>query len=142
MASELARRLRRNQTDEEKIVWSELRKKRLGGMRFRRQHPIGPYIVDFVCLEERMIVEIDGVHHAEAAVAKHDDDRCKWLQGQGYRTLRITNGEVRENLNGVLDTLLGELGLLQNTSFAPHPHPDPPPSRGRARGLDARLRRP
>jgi len=83
MANEIARRLRRSQTEEERILWTDLRKRRLGGLRFRRQHPIGPFIVDFVCLERRFIVEVDGIHHSEGDNEKRDQARTAWLEAEG-----------------------------------------------------------
>ena len=72
MANTFARRLRSHPTEEERMVWSELRKRRTDGLKFRRQHPIGPYIVDFVCLERRTIFEIDGVQHGDPEVLLKD----------------------------------------------------------------------
>ncbi len=116
MANELARKLRREMTDTERILWSELRGRRLGEHRFRRQHPIGPYIVDFVCLDKRFVVEIDGGHHSEAQQIEHDTRRTRWLEGAGYIVFRATNTEVFENLDGVAETILAELYL--RPSFA------------------------
>ncbi len=116
MANELARKLRREMTDTERILWSELRDRRLGTHRFRRQHPIGPYVVDFVCLDKRFVIEIDGGHHSEPAQTAHDGRRTRWLEGAGYVVLRVSNTDVFENLDGVCGTILGELSL--RPSFA------------------------
>ena len=96
-----ARALRRKQTEAERALWTQLRKMRASGPRFRRQHPLGHYIVDFVCLEKKLILEIDGGHHNEDAVALHDADRTKWLENEGFRVLRFWNNEVISNLDGV-----------------------------------------
>ena len=126
MPNLIARRLRTDMTDEERILWSDLRKRRAMGLRFRRQHPLGPYIVDFICLERKFIIEVDGVHHGEATNAIADTRRTAWLEASGYRVFRCWNWEVRENLDGVITSMLGELGLLDVT-----PHPGPPPRGGR-----------
>jgi len=77
-----ARQLRRNPTDAERWLWRKLRFWQLDGFKFRRQQPLGRYIVDFVCLEKRLVVEVDGGQHAE--VAKYDSDRDTWLREQGF----------------------------------------------------------
>ena len=87
----IARRLRRNPTDAEKRLWSKLRHKQLSGHRFRRQVPIGPYIVDFACLGARLIVEVDGGQHANQI--ERDNARTAWLGGQGFRVLRFWNND-------------------------------------------------
>ncbi len=129
MSKEVARRLRSKPTEEERILWSELRKRRVAGLRFRRQHPIGPYVVDFVCLEHRFIFEVDGVQHAQPTNVSNDAERTYWLESRGYRVFRAWNWEVRENLEGVITSMLGELGLLSAPEVTPHP--GPPPQGGR-----------
>ena len=116
MANELARKLRKQMTDTERILWSELRGRRLGAHRFRRQHPLGPYVVDFVCLEKRFIVEIDGGHHSEPGQIERDRRRTRWLEDAGYVVLRATNTEVFENADGVCETILSMLAV--RPSFA------------------------
>ena len=93
-----ARELRRNQIDAEKRLWSKLRAGALDGHKFRRQHPIGPYVADFVCMENRIIVELDGGQHTRQADAR----RTAYLQQWGFRVLRYWNNEVSRNLDGVL----------------------------------------
>ncbi len=129
MSNEVARRLRSMPTEEERILWAELRKRRVAGLRFRRQHPIGPYTVDFVCLERRFIVEVDGVQHGEPAKSVKDAHRTAWLESRGYCVFRAWNWEIRENLEGVITSMLGELGLLLPAEVTPHP--GPPPQGGR-----------
>jgi very-short-patch-repair endonuclease len=87
-----ARRLRSNPTEAERLLWRHLRLRQLGGWKFRRQQPLGPYIVDFVCLEKRLIVEADGGQHA--AQAQNDAHRTAWLEAEGFRLLRFWNTEV------------------------------------------------
>lgn len=100
-----AQELRRTLTPEERIVWRELRAmNRLGLGRFRRQAPIGRYIVDFVDFRRRLIVEIDGGHHADSV---RDRLRDRSLASQGFTTLRFWNSDIRQNLPGVLDEIAG-----------------------------------
>jgi very-short-patch-repair endonuclease len=129
VSKEVARRLRSKPTEEERILRAELRKRRVAGLRFRRQHPIGPYTVDFVCLERRFIIEVDGVQHGEPANSHKDAHRTDWLESRGYRVFRAWNWEIRENLEGDITSMLGELGLLLPAEVTPHP--GPPPQGGR-----------
>ena len=98
-----ARRMRREPTEAERIMWRVLRNEQLGRMKFRRQSPIGPYIVDFVCFEAQLIVECDGGQHAESG---YDARRDAWLRSQGFTVLRFWNGEILENPNGVAEQIL------------------------------------
>ena len=98
-----ARQLRRNQTDAERLLWSKLRNRQLEGRKARRQYVIGPYIVDFVFLEDRLIVELDGGQHAEQV--EGDAQRTAWLEMKGFRVLRFWNHEVLGNLEGVLEVI-------------------------------------
>lgn len=111
-------RLRTNPTDAEKYLWHSLRNRQLAGFKFRRQHPIPPYIVDFVCLERRLIVELDGGQYAEAVI--YDASRTVFLEGLGYRVLRFWNNDVLGNMQAVLEETLREL------SASPSPRPSPP----------------
>ncbi|MBX9777137.1 MAG: endonuclease domain-containing protein [Xanthobacteraceae bacterium] len=97
-----ARALRRDMTDAETKIWQRLRAHRFMGLSFRRQLPVGPYIVDFVCLEARLIIEIDGGQH-ESDQAAYDAKRDAWLRSQGFRILRFWNNDVLKNLRGVLE---------------------------------------
>jgi very-short-patch-repair endonuclease len=99
-AIKTARNLRHNQPDAETRLWAALRSIRPNGIRYRRQHPIGRYIVDFVCLEKRLIIEIDGGQHA--LNEEKDTQRTKWLEGEGYRVLRFWNNDVLTNTEGVI----------------------------------------
>ena len=114
---QLARSLRKNQTDAERKLWRCLRARELCGFKFRRQYPIAPYIVDFICVEKRLIVEIDGGQHA--TMTEIDNTRTEFLNARGYRVLRFWNNEVLQQLDAVLAKILDSLT---------HPHPDPHPS--------------
>src|SRR5438105_3967585 len=99
-----ARKLRREMSLPEIVLWQALRKKGLARLRFRRQHPIGPYILDFYCPAARLAVEVDGLAHDTAAQARHDERRRAWLAQHGVAVLRIRAGDVLkdEALKGVL----------------------------------------
>lgn len=104
-----ARRLRRDQTPAERRFWALLYPWRSSGQHWRRQAPIGPYVVDFVCKREKLIVEIDGeTHFSEAGVA-HDEQRTAYLEQRGYRLVRFTNAEVTGNSEGVFAVMVGLL---------------------------------
>ncbi|HUO05205.1 MAG TPA: endonuclease domain-containing protein [Candidatus Binataceae bacterium] len=100
-----ARALRAASTDAERKLWANLRGRQLKGAKFRRQHPIPPYIADFFCLEARLIVELDGSQHGEEAAQQADQRRTAHLEGQDYRVLRFWNDEVLDNLEGVLERI-------------------------------------
>jgi very-short-patch-repair endonuclease len=85
-------------------LWSRLRRKQLEGFRFRRQHPLGPYVVDFFCAEAKLIVEVDGGQHADDGEA-----RTRWLEARGYRIVRFWNNDVLANTEGVLGKILDAL---------------------------------
>jgi very-short-patch-repair endonuclease len=101
LQTQRARELRRNMTDAERALWRRLRRGTLGG-KFRRQAPVGQYIVDFACLEARLVVEVDGGQHAES---RGDDERDRWLASQGFRVLRFWNNDVLGNIRGVLEVI-------------------------------------
>ena len=122
-----ARQLRQAHNPIELTLWFHLRDRRLDGFKFRRQHPIGPYIVDFCCPEAWLAIELDGGQHALRRDA--DARRTEFLVAQGYRVLRFWNNEVSDNLQGVLYR-------IRETLSRCHPHPDPLP--GRERGLGPR----
>ena len=108
--SSKARELRKQSTDAERLLWSKLRNRSLMGLKFRRQFPIGKYIVDFVCRERSLIIEIDGGHHQEQRQA--DSTRAAWLNARGFRVVRYWNNEVLADVDSVLEsirmTLAGE----------------------------------
>jgi len=96
-----ARRLRRDMTLTERVVWGVLRARGLRGFKFRRQVPVGPFIADFLCAEAGLIIEIDGDTHSHQIA--YDRRRTMYLETQGYRVVRITNREVRENFEGAMN---------------------------------------
>jgi len=98
-----AKSLRTNQTEAEQRLWYHLRAHRFMDLKFKRQKPIGRYIVDFVCVEQQLIVELDGGQHAEQL--EYDQRRDAWLRGQGYTVLRFWNNEVMQQLEGVLEKI-------------------------------------
>ncbi|MDR0260325.1 MAG: endonuclease domain-containing protein [Comamonas sp.] len=104
-----ARALRQSPTTAEQLLWRHLRNRQLAGAKFRRQHPLGPYILDFVCLEHGLVVEVDGGQHAQAPHELHDQQRTAWLQQQGLRVLRFWNHEVLQQTNEVLAHVLQAL---------------------------------
>lgn len=119
----LARALRKDMTEAERHLWRSLRMHHLDGHKFRRQFPLGPYIVDFICLPARLIVELDGGQHLDSPA---DKTRDAWLASQGFRVMRFWNNDVLNQTEAVLESILAALR-------PPHPHPNPPPSRGRER---------
>ena len=118
-----ARGLRQTMTDAERKLWYHLRNRHLSGHKFRRQHEIDPYIVDFVCADSMLIVELDGGQHADQV--NYDERRTRHLQAGGYRVLRFWNNDVLMNIEGVLTVILASLA-----SPTPHPSPLPAGERG------------
>jgi very-short-patch-repair endonuclease len=106
LARGLAKAMRREMTKAELRLWTQLRKPGIEGLRFRRQTPIGPFIVDFFCPEKKLIVEVDGGQHGHVAGERHDSARDAWLTEQGYKVVRFWNRDVMENLDGVCRTIL------------------------------------
>ena len=102
-AVRFARYLRQHSTEAEILLWSQLRRRELGGYRFRRQHPVGPYTLDFACLDPRLAIELDGSQHYEDPL--RDRRRDAYLRGQGFRTLRFSNHEVFSDLEAVLEAI-------------------------------------
>ena len=106
-----AKQLRSNSTDAERNLWAHIRNRHLEGWKFRRQLPVGPYIVDFACPELRLIIEIDGGQHAEQI--HYDLGRTRFLQSKGYQVVRYWNNEVLGNIEGVLEALTLALSLWE-----------------------------
>ena len=102
-----AKELRRSQTDSERLLWKHLRDRRLEGFKFRRQRPLGRYIVDLICLEENLIVEVDGGQHSEQQ--NYDSERDDWLESQGYRVLRFWSNQVLSDVEAVKEVILATL---------------------------------
>ena len=107
MGSPVARKLRKNLTDAERHLWRHLRRRQSDGFKFRRQAPIGRYVVDFFCPDAELIVEIDGGQHADQM--EYDANCTEWLESRGYRVLRFWNNEVLENTEGVIETIRAAL---------------------------------
>jgi very-short-patch-repair endonuclease len=102
LKTERGRTLRRFSTKAELRLWNQLRWRQLGGHKFIRQHPIGPFIVDLVCREQRLIIEIDGGQHS---LNERDKIRDQWLVERGYSVLRLRNNEILQNIESVLETI-------------------------------------
>ncbi|MFM9927823.1 endonuclease domain-containing protein [Variovorax sp. H27-G14] len=116
-----ARSLRETPTDAEALLWFHLRDRRLADHKFRRQRPIGLYFADFACIDAKLIVELDGGQHVDAA--EYDENRTRFMQAQGYRVLRFWNHEVLTQTDAVRERILQ---ALQEDS----PHPNPLPQAG------------
>ena len=123
-----ARELRKHMTDAERLLWSRLRRKQIHGQRFRRQHPIGPYIADFACTERRLVIELDGGQHVQAK--DKDAARTRWLADRGYRVLRFWNNEALTLIDAVVQ-------VVAAATLAP-PSPTLPPLRGEGAGARPR----
>ncbi len=114
--TEAARELRARQTEAERILWFKLRDNHLHGDKFRRQEPIGNFIVDFVCYEKKLILEIDGNPHKEASTKINDNKRTEWLHQQGYEVLRFWNNEILNDITSVMKK------ITKFTKEETHPH--------------------
>lgn len=119
-AADFARELRKRPTDAENLLWKHLRAKRLKGLKFRRQEPFGHFIVDFVCYEKRVIIEIDGGHHAGDQTKDRMRDEC--MSNEGFKILRFWNNDVLSRTAEILETILRE--CLKS------PSPSSPPIEG------------
>ena len=106
---DLKRRLRSNMTCPETRLWLRLRARQLQGLKFRRQHGIGPYIVDFYCPEQSLVIEVDGDSHAGADQILKDRQRAKYLQSLGLHVIRYINDDILKNLDGVMEDLAKRL---------------------------------
>jgi adenine-specific DNA-methyltransferase len=125
---ERPRRLRQNMPDAERLVWSRLRNRRFAGFKFRRQVPLGSYIVDFVCFARRLVIEMDGGQHT--LQQKYDADRTSWLEREGFRVVRFWNHEVFEERDAVEEQIWRKLHENPLT-------PNPSPTRGEGSKKDA-----
>ncbi|MDO9414994.1 endonuclease domain-containing protein [Pararhizobium sp.] len=120
-ATDKARNLRQDETESEFRLWSDLRNRLLNGHKFTRQVPLGPYVADFVCREQRLVIELDGAQHSGSM---SDVARTRWLNQNGYSVLRFWNDEILRERRAVLDTILavltGELSSrCDTTRFSP-----------------------
>src|SRR5690349_21082270 len=125
---DFARTLRNQPTDPEKRLWHFLRAQQLRGRKFRRQAAIGPYIVDFVSFDDKLIIELDGPQHLDQLAVDHDKRRAAWLSARGFRVLRFRNQELDENIHAVV-------GAIARTFDESETLPNPPsptlPAEGR-----------
>ncbi len=117
MGTHKARTLRKVMTDAERLLWRNLRNRHMGGHKFRRQHPVGSYVVDFVCMEKKVVIELDGGQHSFKLSS--DAKRSDYLIAKGYTVMRFWNNEVLQETDAVLNTILQELA-------PPSPRPSPP----------------
>jgi very-short-patch-repair endonuclease len=113
-----AQELRNNATDAERKLWQHVSRRQLGGYKFSRQMPLGPFICDFMCREAKLVVELDGGQHGDRV--EQDASRTRFLETGGYRVIRFWNNDVLGNVDGVLQTILEALGNA--------PPPTPPAS--------------
>ena len=104
-----ARQLRHASNDAEKRFWYHLRRFPMQGSHFRRQVPIGPYVVDFACMAAHLIIELDGSQHNEPRNKQRDDVRTRWLEKEGFRVIRVWNNEIINNLDGVMEKIYAEI---------------------------------
>jgi very-short-patch-repair endonuclease len=104
-----AKKLRRDMTDAERKLWLRLNLRQLGGVKFRKQVPVDPYIADFACLEHLLIIELDGGQHDENRAK--DEKRTRYLEAKGYRVLRFWNTDVMRNIDGVMEAIAREIGM-------------------------------
>jgi very-short-patch-repair endonuclease len=114
-----ARNLRQTSTEVERRLWSKLRDGRLNGLSFRRQHPAGPYILDFYCPQLRLSIELDGGQHAFPLQEIHDQKRSTWLRRCGVTELRVWNNEITQNLDGVLEMIIAMAAELRASGRTP-----------------------
>lgn len=112
-----SRQLRSEMTAAETHLWQHLRARQVCGKKFRRQHPVGKYILDFACIEARLAIEVDGGQHNE--LQSHDNQRTAWLEVQGWRVLRFWNNEVLQNIEGVLGEVVNALTVDKSDVIPP-----------------------
>ena len=117
-----AKKLRANTTPHERILWRALKELPVDGTHFRRQAPIGPYVVDFFCPAIRLILELDGGHHNEDTTAERDSERQAWLEQQGYKIIRFWNSDVTGDLNAVMERIYVELYGAREAEALPLKH--------------------
>jgi very-short-patch-repair endonuclease len=117
-----AKKLRANTTPHERKLWRALKEIPIEGSHFRRQAPIGRYIVDFFCPAKRLVIELDGGHHNEDDVAEHDRNRQQWLENEGYRVIRFWNSEITADLTAVLERIYVELYGAREAEPTPLKH--------------------
>ena len=112
-----ARTLRSSMTPGERVIWKKIRAKRFHNLKFRRQVPIGPFIVDFLCLEKKLVIEIDGYTHGEQSVKEYDKRRERYLRKRGFAVLRFTNVQAVESTEIVLNKIRAFLKIKLEEVF-------------------------
>jgi very-short-patch-repair endonuclease len=117
-----AKKLRANTTPHERIMWRALKELPVEGTHFRRQAPIGPYVVDFLCPTARLIVELDGGHHNDDEIARRDGVSQLWLERERYRVVRFWNSEITGDLTAVLERIYVELHGSRDAEVEPMNH--------------------
>jgi very-short-patch-repair endonuclease len=117
-----AKKLRANTTPHERIRWGALKELPVDGTHFRRQAPIGPYVVDFFCPAKHLIIELDGGHHNDDENARRDNVRQMWLEREGYRVVRFWNSEINSDLKAVLERIYVELYGSRDAEAGPLKH--------------------
>ncbi|MFY9814303.1 MAG: endonuclease domain-containing protein [Dehalococcoidales bacterium] len=118
--SGIAKQLRNSETEAEKFLWTLLRAKKLNGVKFRRQAPIGVYVVDFVSFEKKLIIEIDGGQHSAEKNKEYDGIRTRWLESQGFRVIRFWNNDISQNIDGVITRITEVLDVHPLPSALSH----------------------
>jgi very-short-patch-repair endonuclease len=124
-------------TDAERRLWAALRGRRLQGYKFRRQHPLGSFVLDFVCMEHRLVIEADGGQHSDNEA---DRRRTRWLESRGWRVIRFWNNEILSNTEGVVETILRTLAPENPWLYDHSPQPPSPSHRKRGGSLPLPLR--
>lgn len=120
-----AKKLRKELTDAETILWSFLRRARAEGLQFRKQHPIGPFIADFACVGAMLTVEVDGATHGSDAEVAYDKKRSAFIKARGWHEIRVTNDDVYKNLDNVLEFICEE--AAKRRPLPPSLRDGPPP---------------
>jgi len=126
--TDVAKRLRHGMTDAERVLWREVRAHRFAGFKFKRQEPLGLYVVDFVCYEAKLIIELDGGQHANQQEA--DAERTRWLESRGFRVVRFWNNDVLANTSGVMQEIEKSIKTIGPSPSPPLPGPLPPRGEG------------
>ena len=111
-----ARELRRPMTPQEARLWQHLRSKQLYGIKFRRQHLLDRFILDFFCYQHQLVIEVDGGHHAQPEQQDYDLARTEWLEGRGLKVIRFTNRDIDTNIEGVLQEIARHCGIEDPSS--------------------------
>jgi len=125
-ATAQAKKLRQKMTKAETILWTVLRRRALQGFRFRRQHPIGPYVADFSCLNAGLVVEVDGATHSSKVQIEKDTRRTAFLNQQGFSVLRVTNLDIYQDLDGVVRGISAALAPLDPSGHSPRKRGETP----------------